>query len=27
MYLMLSTMRHQMNAIPHYEPSGDETFD
>jgi len=27
MYLALSTFRHQMNAIPHYEPTGDETFD
>lgn len=27
MYLMLSTLRHQMNAIPHYEPTGDEVFD
>jgi hypothetical protein len=27
MYLALSTYRHQMNAIPHYEPTGDETFD
>lgn len=27
MYLALSTMRHRMNAIPHYEPTGDETFD
>jgi hypothetical protein len=26
MYLALSTLRHQMNAIPHYEPTGDETF-
>jgi hypothetical protein len=27
MYLALSTIRHQMNAVPHYEPTGDETFD
>lgn len=27
MYLMLSTLRHQMNAIPHYEPTGNEFFD
>lgn len=27
MYLTLSTLRHQMNAIPHYEPTGDEAFD
>jgi hypothetical protein len=27
MYLALSTLRHQMNAIPHYEPTGDEAFD
>jgi hypothetical protein len=27
LYLALSTLRHQMNAIPHYEPTGDETFD
>jgi hypothetical protein len=27
MYLALSTFRHDMNAVPHYEPSGDETFD
>jgi hypothetical protein len=27
MYLTLSTMRHQMNAVPHYEPTGDEVFD
>jgi hypothetical protein len=26
MYLALSTFRHDMNAIPHYEPSGDEVF-
>jgi hypothetical protein len=27
MYLELSTLRHDMNAIPHYEPTGDEVFD
>lgn len=27
MYLTLSTIRHQMNGIPHYEPTGDEVFD
>jgi deferrochelatase/peroxidase EfeB len=27
MYFALSTLRHQMNAIPHYEPTGDEVFD
>jgi hypothetical protein len=27
MYLALSTLRHQMNAVPHYEPNGDEVFD
>ena len=27
MYLELSTLRHEMNAVPHYEPTGDETFD
>ena len=27
MYLMLSTLRHTMNDVPHYEPTGDETFD
>jgi hypothetical protein len=27
MYLTLSTFRHDMNAIPHYEPTGDETFE
>ena len=27
MYLALSTLRHQMNAIPHFEPTGDEVFD
>jgi len=27
MYLALSTLRHQMNSVPHYEPTGDEVFD
>lgn len=27
MYLALSTLRHDMNAVPHYEPTGDEVFD
>jgi hypothetical protein len=27
MYWALSTLRHNMNAVPHYEPSGDEVFD
>ena len=27
MYWALSKLRHDMNAIPHYEPTGDETFD
>ncbi|MDB6100027.1 MAG: hypothetical protein JWO52_26, partial [Gammaproteobacteria bacterium] len=27
MYFALSMLRHQMNAIPHYEPTGDEVFD
>ena len=27
MYLVLSTLRHDMNAVPHYEPTGDEVFD
>lgn len=26
MYYELSKMRHDMNAVPHYEPTGDETF-
>lgn len=26
-YLALSTLRHDMNAVPHYEPTGDEVFD
>ncbi|WP_428422500.1 catalase family protein [Methylibium sp.] len=27
MYAELSKLRHDMNAVPHYEPTGDETFD
>jgi hypothetical protein len=27
MYLVLSGLRHSMNAIPHYEPTGNEVFD
>jgi hypothetical protein len=27
MYWALSKFRHDMNAIPHYEPTGDEAFD
>jgi len=27
MYWVLSQLRHDMNAIPHYEPTGDEVFD
>jgi hypothetical protein len=27
MYLELSTLRHTMNNVPHYEPTGDEVFD
>jgi hypothetical protein len=27
MYWTLSQFRHDMNAIPHYEPSGEEVFD
>jgi hypothetical protein len=27
MYFVLSTLRHTMNAIPHYEPTGDEVFE
>ncbi|HYR58245.1 MAG TPA: hypothetical protein VEO95_06435 [Chthoniobacteraceae bacterium] len=26
MYLELSTLRHKMNSVPHYEPTGAETF-
>jgi hypothetical protein len=27
MYLTLSRLRHRMNDVPFYEPTGDETFD
>jgi hypothetical protein len=27
MYLELSRLRHAMNGVPHYEPTGDEVFD
>ena len=27
MYLALSRLRHAMNAVPHYEPTGDEVFE
>lgn len=27
MYYELSKLRHDMNAVPHYEPTGDETFE
>jgi hypothetical protein len=27
MYWVLSELRHAMNAVPHYEPTGDEVFD
>jgi hypothetical protein len=27
MYLELSRLRHTMNAVPHYEPNGDEVFE
>ena len=27
MYLELSTLRHAMNKVPHYEPTGDEVFE
>jgi hypothetical protein len=27
MYWELSKLRHDMNQVPHYEPTGDETFD
>jgi len=27
MYYELSKLRHSMNAVPHYEPTGDEVFD
>ncbi len=26
-YLELSRLRHEMNAVPHFEPTGDEVFD
>ncbi len=26
MYFELSQLRHRMNAVPHFEPTGDETF-
>ncbi len=26
MYYELSTLRHDMNQVPHYEPNGDEVF-
>lgn len=26
MYFTLSQLRHQLNSVPHYEPTGDETF-
>ena len=27
MYFELAKLRHEMNAVPHYEPNGDETFE
>ncbi len=27
MYLILSELRHTLNAVPHYEPTGDEVFE
>jgi hypothetical protein len=27
MYWELAKLRHEMNAVPHYEPTGDEVFD
>ena len=27
MYFELSRLRHTLNAVPHYEPTGDETFE
>ena len=27
MYLALSTLRHEMNAVPHFEPTGSEVFE
>jgi len=26
MYFELSQLRHNMNNVPHYEPTGDEVF-
>jgi len=27
MYWTLAELRHRMNRVPHYEPTGDEVFD
>jgi hypothetical protein len=27
MYFELSQLRHNMNKVPHYEPTGDEVFE
>nr|MDQ6912661.1 hypothetical protein [Verrucomicrobiota bacterium] len=27
MYETLAQLRHRLNAVPHYEPTGDETFE
>jgi hypothetical protein len=27
MYWELAKLRHTMNAVPHYEPTGDEVFE
>jgi len=27
MYYELSKLRHNLNAVPHFEPTGDEIFD
>jgi len=27
MYFALSQLHHDMNDVPHYEPTGDEVFD
>ena len=27
MYFELAQLRHNMNNVPHYEPTGDEVFD
>jgi hypothetical protein len=27
MYAELSKLRHTMNSVPHYEPTGDEVFE